>query len=50
MYGLKLITNYNESGDTRRDTTEKIWANQFLAKPETIAVGGLGGGGGGGAR
>ena len=27
----------------RRDSTEKIWAHQFLAKPKTIEAGGLGG-------
>ena len=25
------------------DTTEKIWVHRFLAKPKTIAAGGLGG-------
>ena len=25
------------------DNTEKIWAHRFLAKPKTIAAGGLGG-------
>ena len=25
------------------DNTEKIWAHRFLAKPNTIAAGGLGG-------
>ena len=49
MYGLKLILNYNESGDTRQGILQKKYGHiRFLAKPETIAVGGLGLGGGGG--
>ena len=27
------------------DNTEKMWVQQFLAKPKLIAAGGLGGGG-----
>ena len=47
MYGLKLILNYNESGDTRQGILQKKYGHiRFLAKPETIAVGGLGLGGG----
>ena len=41
--GEYLSTMISGGNMVRWDSTEKIWAHQFLAKPKTIEAGGLGG-------